>query len=663
MANTKISELTALGTTPADDDVLAIVDTSASTTKKVTVSNLVSAASGFDPDVDNPTIGNGASAGTEAVSIGHDASGDGTSSIAIGKDAVVSSGTTSSIAIGTNTDATADSAVALGILAQATALWGIAIGQQARVSNNGGIALGRQSSATTDAVAVGNNADASTDAISIGANTDATGSRSIAIGHEADALAQESIAIGDGANTSSGSTKAIAIGDLANVFAANTIHINSSGVSTNAPATAGHMVIETDDAKIEYDGNWDMSGGTLTLGAVTYPNTDGTADQVLTTDGAGNLSFADAGGGGFDPDVDNPSIGNDASAGTNGSAYGHDATATGSGSVAVGNNSQSLSDADVAIGWASRTGSFSAGSVALGFSANGTGTKAVSVGYEATATGTESISIGRNSDATQSRAVAVGYDAQATAVSAVAVGDNAEATGSGQNAIAIGHDSSAPANSAIAIGNGANVYDNNSYGAYTVAIGFNASVEGSYGIAIGRQADVGFNNTYGIAIGYLAQIPDSSYQESMALGAYATVEADNAMHINTSGSSTNKPTVNGQIVIESDDAKLEYVSGNWSMTPGNLEMYNGTAPTASVTDGIILYAEDVSSSSELKVRDEAGNVTTLSPHNFELIPEGPSEDMAWSYYSEKDGKRINVDMLKAIRVLERMSGEQLVFEG
>jgi len=95
---------------------------------------------------------------------------------------------------------------------------------------------------------------------------------------------------------------------------------------------------------------------------------------------------------------------------------------------------------------------------------------------------------------------------------------------------------------------------------------------------------------------------------------------------------------------------------------GNLVMFNGTAPTGSVTNGIVLYAEDVSASSELKVRDEAGNVTTLSPHNFELIPEGPSEDMAWSYYSEKDGKRINVDMLKAIRVLEKMSGEQLVYE-
>ena len=94
---------------------------------------------------------------------------------------------------------------------------------------------------------------------------------------------------------------------------------------------------------------------------------------------------------------------------------------------------------------------------------------------------------------------------------------------------------------------------------------------------------------------------------------------------------------------------------------GALSIFNGAAPTASATNGVKLYAEDVSSSSELKVRDEAGNVTTLSPHNFDLIPEGPSEDMAWSYYSERDGKRINVDMLKAVRLLEQLSGEKLVF--
>lgn len=42
MANTKISNLTALGAAPATDDVLVVVDTSASETKKMTVANLLS---------------------------------------------------------------------------------------------------------------------------------------------------------------------------------------------------------------------------------------------------------------------------------------------------------------------------------------------------------------------------------------------------------------------------------------------------------------------------------------------------------------------------------------------------------------------------------------------------------------------------------------------
>jgi len=96
---------------------------------------------------------------------------------------------------------------------------------------------------------------------------------------------------------------------------------------------------------------------------------------------------------------------------------------------------------------------------------------------------------------------------------------------------------------------------------------------------------------------------------------------------------------------------------------GAFAIFNGTAPSSSVTDGVQLYAQDVSSSSELKVRDEAGNITTLSPHNFSLIPDGKSEDMAWAYYSELGKRKINVDMLKAIRIVEQLSGEKLVFEG
>ena len=95
---------------------------------------------------------------------------------------------------------------------------------------------------------------------------------------------------------------------------------------------------------------------------------------------------------------------------------------------------------------------------------------------------------------------------------------------------------------------------------------------------------------------------------------------------------------------------------------GTLVIGNNAPPTSSVLNSVILYAEDVASSSELKVRDEAGNVTTLSPHNFSGCG-GPSEEMAWSYYSERNGKFVNIDMMKLARLLEKLTGEKLVYIG
>ncbi len=122
-------------------------------------------------------------------------------------------------------------------------------------------------------------------------------------------------------------------------------------------------------------------------------------------------------------------------------------------------------------------------------------------------------------------------------------------------------------------------------------------------------------------------------------------------------------------------------SGNFVINTGNLgigttsfgsnaakvlAIANGTAPTTSITHGIQLYAIDYvdgdgTSTSELFVRDEDGNATNLSPHNFSLLPKGASEPLAWSYYSEKNGQAINVDMAKTIRLVEELSGTKLIY--
>ncbi len=62
---------------------------------------------------------------------------------------------------------------------------------------------------------------------------------------------------------------------------------------------------------------------------------------------------------------------------------------------------------------------------------------------------------------------------------------------------------------------------------------------------------------------------------------------------------------------------------------------------------------------ELKVRDEAGNITVLSPHTFKLFKK--PHPLAWSYYSEKGNYIINVDMFGFVKAVEELSGKKLIY--
>jgi len=133
--------------------------------------------------------------------------------------------------------------------------------------------------------------------------------------------------------------------------------------------------------------------------------------------------------------------------------------------------------------------------------------------------------------------------------------------------------------------------------------------------------------------------------------------ANGILYLNGSSVATSGTAIN----FDGNNLRLGGTTSPASATV-SLVLFNGTAPTGSVVNGVVVFAQDVSASSELRVRDEAGNVTTLSPHNFSLIPEGPSEDMAWSYYSERGDRKVNIDMMKLARAVERLTGEKLVYE-
>ena len=89
-----------------------------------------------------------------------------------------------------------------------------------------------------------------------------------------------------------------------------------------------------------------------------------------------------------------------------------------------------------------------------------------------------------------------------------------------------------------------------------------------------------------------------------------------------------------------------------------------TAVTAGLTDATVL----INRSGELYAVDSSHNNTQLTPHNWTLIPDGPSEELAWTYWSQRPNpdnpdqlQGINVDMAKVARKVEDLIGEKLVY--
>jgi len=74
---------------------------------------------------------------------------------------------------------------------------------------------------------------------------------------------------------------------------------------------------------------------------------------------------------------------------------------------------------------------------------------------------------------------------------------------------------------------------------------------------------------------------------------------------------------------------------------------------ATVANKAHVYAKDEASSAEVFVRDEAGNVTKISPHN---------EQGEWEYYSRnvKTGKTVRINMEEMIRDIEKLTGKTYI---
>jgi hypothetical protein len=234
----------------------------------------------------------------------------------------------------------------------------------------------------------------------------------------------------------------------------------------NGASTAGSIVFNEDT---------DDGSNTLTLKpaamaanvTLTLPVDDGTADQVLATDGSGVLSWATAGGTKLAQLTENSQTGwrfstataaNHGDIGTEAVDLSYSAStsstrgATGLSSFAMGEEVTASGARAIAIGeYAEATGNTS---IALGYVAKATGDRAFATGNNTTASGSSSTSMGSETTASGSKSTATGYGTIASDYGSLVMGTYnsvGSSVTSGGSATAFDAD-----NSAFVIGNGTN---------------------------------------------------------------------------------------------------------------------------------------------------------------------------------------------------------------
>ena len=392
--------------------------------------------------------------GANAIAIGNQAVSSGADSVALGHSKAA--GEDSFAAAIQNSDGTYGALEARSV----------AIGSQAKVA----------SGATGGCVAIGNSAlvTGNTASVAVGFAATASGSASSAFGRQAVAAGTRSVTVGRGYSSGTDSFAA-GIGSTS----------TSKGALHDYSVALGYEAVTTGSNQIALGGG---STAVRVSEAYTLPTSDGSANQVLTTNGSGVVSFADAGG---DPDLyrDNAvSATTPTASGDNAVAIGSNARATGSRSVSIGFNTNSTQNYNVSIGHAAASA----------------GVGGLAIGYDARADASYANAIGRS--------FANGQDSLAGAIAT----NSASYGATGANSIAIGVQSKATASSALALGNAAIAS-----GAYSNAIGFNNTASGTRSTALGSSSTA--TDTDSVAIG---KSSDSSGEGSVAIGYNSDATAD-----------------------------------------------------------------------------------------------------------------------------------------
>ena len=356
----------------------------------------------------------------------------------------------------------------------------------------------------------------------------------------------------------------------------DSLKITRSDVPTASP-TSDAIAIDSSD-------NVSIPNGTLTINDYTFPAADGSANQIIQTDGAGNLSFAAAGGGGAS-DLDGLT-----------DCKTQDSTSAGRFSIWIANGTTA--------GGAAQTGTLSdaRGNLCIGASAGKSITSAdycVLLGQEAgdaVTTGGQNTVMGGfalSAVSTGSQNTAIGYAALQQASTAV-IKNTAIGAFSMQGAAVTGAE-----NAALGYGslqNCAAGQKNAAFGALSL-----------------YSLDSGITNA---VIGYRAGYANTSGSQNLYLGAYAagvntgSYQMSLGYNVATTQSSSLALGRSGQILLHGDYAtagqtKLGVNLGNtWTAPTATLEI-KGQGTTNATTN---LLIKNSGGNQIMKLTDSGDNI-------------------------------------------------------
>ncbi len=251
-----------------------------------------------------------------SAAIGFGNSALGRNSMALGWDSRVESLAHNSLAMGVEANASGQTSFSIGYQTLASQFASIAIGYQSQAIAEGSTAIGYQTTASgLLAIAAGHNLTASGfNAVAVGVSSSATNTESYAVGYENEASGEHAFAFGrrstaTGEKSFAAGVNVDAIGDRSSAFGFRTKATSYGETTMGIYATEGtpinasaynaldrlFVIGNGTDISNRSDALSILKNGTITINeAFTLPNTDGTANQVLATDGAGTVSWVDA---------------------------------------------------------------------------------------------------------------------------------------------------------------------------------------------------------------------------------------------------------------------------------------------------------------------------------------------------------------------------------